>query len=151
MCRGGLRIAGLITRGQVLDWCPPAVLFYPIRNSICCPTQLLSGHTSHPHRWDQCVFLMCVGVWVCLCCCCLYKQWGVRVKKQSLYICVWVQDFMAYTEIKSAHRSNLILCDGPQCFLNPSSFLYTQNRVTLTVAAPLIRNTQVFRWVAWKC
>lgn len=57
MCRGGLRIVGLITRGQVLDWCPPAVLFYPIRNSICCPTQLLSGHTSHPHRWEHVVFL----------------------------------------------------------------------------------------------
>lgn len=52
MCRGGLRIVGLITRGQVLDWSPPAVLFYPIRNSICCPTQLLSGHTPHPHRWS---------------------------------------------------------------------------------------------------
>ncbi len=62
MCRGGLRIVGLITRGQVLDWCPPAVLFYPIRNSICCPTQLLSGHTSHPHRWEHCAFLC-----VCVC------------------------------------------------------------------------------------
>ncbi|CAJ1072773.1 uncharacterized protein LOC117826235 [Xyrichtys novacula] len=49
MCRGEQRIVGLITRGQVLDWCPPAVLFYPIRKSICCPPQLLSGHTSYPH------------------------------------------------------------------------------------------------------
>lgn len=34
--RDGLRIAGLITRDRVLDWCPPAVLFYPIRSTICC-------------------------------------------------------------------------------------------------------------------
>lgn len=61
MCRGGQRTVGLITSGQVLDCCPPAVLFYPIRNSICCPTQLLSGHTSHPHRWEHCV---CVRVCV---------------------------------------------------------------------------------------
>ncbi|KAI9544507.1 hypothetical protein NQZ68_001380 [Dissostichus eleginoides] len=48
MCRGGLRIVGVITRGQVLDWCPPAVLFYPIRNSICCPTQLPAVATPPP-------------------------------------------------------------------------------------------------------
>lgn len=74
-CRGGRRIVGLITSGQVLDCCPPAVLFYPIRNSICCPTQLLSGHTSHPHRWEHCV-CVCgyVCECVCLCCCFLHKQ-----------------------------------------------------------------------------
>lgn len=43
LCRGEPRILGLIIRGQVLDSCPPAVLFYPIRISICWPTQLLSG------------------------------------------------------------------------------------------------------------
>ncbi|XP_034558057.1 uncharacterized protein LOC117826235 [Notolabrus celidotus] len=58
LCRGEQRIVGLITRGQVLDWCPPAVLFYPIRKSICCPTQLLSGHTSHPHSRSSIFFSM---------------------------------------------------------------------------------------------
>lgn len=69
MCKGQLRIVGPITRGQVLDWCPPAVLFYPIRNSICYPTQLLSGCTSHPHRWSIvcfCLWIVCVFVCVCL-------------------------------------------------------------------------------------
>lgn len=77
---------GLITRGQVLDWCPPAVLFYPIRTSICCHTQLLSGHTSHPHRWEHCVFLI-----VCVCMFAFIavvyskdKNTQVRGKKQSL-------------------------------------------------------------------
>lgn len=66
---GRLRIVGLITRGQVLDSCPPAVLFHPIRNSICWPTQLLSGtpptHTGGALCASVCVFPFVAGVRRC--------------------------------------------------------------------------------------
>lgn len=103
VCRGGLRIVGLITRGQVLDWCPPAVLFYPIRTSICCPTQLLSGHTSHPHRWER-SFYVCVHLYYC----CLYKDRisQVRSRKPKFLLFLFVLDGGRYGAQKYEQLTN---------------------------------------------
>lgn len=134
MCRGGLRIVGLITRGQVLDWCPPAVLFYPIRNSICCPTQLLSGHTPHPHRWEHCVSMCafeCVTVRVFAFVAAFYAN-NTQRKKVPLTTRRRL-DAKSGHKISSQARFNL----RPH-FLNPPSFLYTQT-VTPTVPGPLIK------------
>lgn len=131
----GLTIAGLITGGRVLDWCPPAVLFSPIRSSICCITRLLSGRTSHPHRCT-----------------------GVRATLLLLSALTTRNNPNDFKKKKKKSLPQRTLTSLIRCYLEPGSRAAAPPRIqaahlrsNLNVTAPLIESAQVFRWVARNC
>lgn len=124
-CAGdGLRIAGLITRGRVLDWCPPAVLFSPIRGSICCITRLLSSRTSHPRR-----------------------RAPARGARCTLLLLSALTTQNNPNDYKRKKERNHILFGARA----PAWIQAAHLRPDLNVTAPLIASAQVFRWVARNC